>query len=97
MSFIKKLWSQSALTSSIEGVLREVSKGRALEAQKWYHKYRTELASQALKQGIDESDVQRTTFDAVGVETAVSFKEVLARLRQPGGPFAEVDEYLDGK
>lgn len=35
---MKKLWAETALTSAIEGVIREASKGNALEVQRWYFK-----------------------------------------------------------
>ena len=42
---MKNLWAETALTTAIEGVIREASKGNALEVQQWYFNLKKEAYS----------------------------------------------------
>lgn len=91
---IKKLWAETALTSAIEGVLRESSKGNTLEVQRWYFKIKKEAYLQSLKEGIDPSEIERRCQSAMRPDQLRLYQEIVHRLSQSGGPLEEVNEWL---
>ena len=91
---MKNLWAETALTSAIEGVIRESSKGDALEAQRWYFKLKKEAYKQSLKDGVSASEIEDQALSAMKSEQSNLYREIVERLSQSGGPFEEVNEWL---
>ena len=91
---MKKLWAETALTSAIEGVIRESSKGNALEAQRWYFKLKKEAYKQSLKESVPASKIEERALSAMKPDQSELYHEIVKRLSQNGGPFAEVNEWL---
>ena len=91
---MKKLWAETALTSAIEGVIRESSKGNALEVQRWYFKLKKEAYGQSLKDGRPASVIEEHALGAMQPEQSKLYWEVVNRLSQSGGPLEEVNEWL---
>lgn len=91
---IKKLWAESALTSAIEGVIRESSKGNALEVQQWYFKLKKEAYNQSLKEGMPASEIEERALGTMKSERSNLYREIVKRLSQSEGPLEEVNEWL---
>jgi hypothetical protein len=90
----RKLWAESALTSSIEGVLREAAKGNAVEVQKWYFRLKKEAYKQSLKEGISPQVIEARALSKVAPDEAELFIDVVRRLSQPGGVLDEINNWL---
>lgn len=91
---MKKLWAETALTSAIEGVIRESSKGNALEVQRWYFKIKKDAYKQSLKEGIVASAIEERALSAMKSEQSRLYREIVERLSQGGGPLAEINEWM---
>lgn len=91
---MKKLWAETALTSAIEGVIRESSKGNALEAQKWYFKIKKEAYKQSLKEGRPASEIEARAINSMKPDQSNLYHDIVKRLSQNGGPFEEINEWL---
>ena len=91
---LKALWHQSGVTASVDGVLREVRKGNAVEAQKWYFKLKKDSYKQAIEKGITPQQAEAEALATVPRETLSEYLEVVAKLQCPGGIFAEIDDWL---
>lgn len=90
----RKLWAESALTSSIEGVLREAAKGNAAEVQKWYFRLKKEAYRQSLKEGISQDEIEERALGKVTPDEAELFIDVVRRLSQSGGVLDEINIWL---
>ena len=93
---VRSLWAGSALTSAVEGVVREANNGNALEVQRWYFKFRTESKKQALEAGKTEFLIQSQAIAAVPPDQATAFREIVDRLSCAGGPLDEVNKGIEG-
>ncbi len=91
---MKKHWADTALSSAIEGVIRESSKGNALEVQRWYFKLKKEAYKQSLKEGMSASKIEERALIAMEPEQSKLYREIIERLSQNGGPLEEVNEWL---
>ncbi len=91
---IKKLWAETALTSAVEGVIRESSRGNALEVQRWYFKVKKEAYKQSLKEGVDPPEIENRALGEMKEEQSKLYQEIVQRLSQNGGPLEEVNEWL---
>jgi len=91
---MKKLWAETSLTSAIEGVVRESSKGNTLEVQRWYFKIKKEAYKQSLKEGIATSEIEERALSAMKPEQSRLYREVVKRLSKNGGPLEEVNGWL---
>ena len=91
---MKKVWAETALTSAIEGVIRESSKGNALEMQRWYFKIKKEAYKQSLKENATPSAIEERALGAMKSEEVEIYREIVRRLSKNGGPLEEVDEWL---
>lgn len=91
---MKKLWAETALTSAIEGVIREASKGNALEVQRWYFKIKKEAYKQSLKENVTPSSIEERALSAMKPEQSEVYREVIRRLSKDGGPLEEINEWL---
>lgn len=91
---LKALWHQSGVTASVDGILREVRKGNAVEAQKWYFKLKKDCYKQAAAKGISPLQAEEDALATVSRETLAEYFDVVGKLRQPGGIFAEIDDWL---
>jgi len=91
---IKKLWTDTGVTTAIDGVIRQAAKGNALEAQKWYFRLKKDAYRISLRDGISPSEVERRALDSIGPEKSRLFEEIVARLSQPGGTFEEINDWL---
>ncbi len=90
----RKLWAESALTSSIEGVLREAAKGNAVEVQKWYFRLKKEAYKQSIKEGVSPDEIEERALSKVTPEESELFIDVVRRLSQPSGVLDEVNIWL---
>jgi hypothetical protein len=93
-SLMKKVWAESELTSSIEGVLREAGKGNAREVQGWYFKFKKDAYKQSLKENLQPNEVEERALSKVEPAQAQLFLEVVGRLSRPGGVLNEIDVWL---
>ena len=91
---MKKLWAETALTSAIEGVIRESSKGNALEAQQWYFKLKKEAYKQSLKESKSASEIEERALGTMKSDQSKLYHDIVKRLSQNGGPFEEINEWL---
>ena len=91
---LKALWHQSGVTASVDGVLREVRKGNAVEAQKWYFKLKKDSYKQAIEKGITLHQAEEEALATLPSETLDEYLNISGKLRRPGGIFAEIDEWL---
>lgn len=91
---MKKVWAETALTSAIEGVIREASKGNALEVQRWYFKLKKEAYKQSLKEGKSASEIEERALGTMNADQSRLYHEIVDRLSRAGGPFEEVNEWL---
>ena len=92
---MKQLWSVTALTSAIEGVIRECARGNALEVQRWYFKLKKEAYKQSIKEGVSASIIENRALSMVNSEQSELYKGIVERLSQPGGALEEVNEWLE--
>jgi len=91
---MKRLWAESALTSAIEGVIREASKGNALEVQRWYFALKKEAYKQSLKEGVAAAEIEERALSAAKPDQSKMYQEIVQRLSQSGGPLEDVNEWL---
>ncbi len=90
----KKIWAESVLTASIEGVLREAGQGNALEVQKWYFKLKKDAYKQSLRENLPPNVIEDRALSKVDLEKARLFLDVVARLSRPGGVLEEINVWL---
>lgn len=93
-SFIKELWLETAISSAIEGVIRESSKGNKGELTRWYFKVKKEAYKQSIKEGIPASAIEERVLKAMRPEQLSSYQTIVDRFSQEGGPLEEVNEWL---
>jgi len=91
---MKKLWAETALTSAIEGVIREATKGNALEVQRWYFKIKKEAYKQSLKENVTPFAIEERALGSMKSDQVQIYREVVMRLSKDGGPLEEVNEWL---
>jgi hypothetical protein len=91
---LRALWHQTGITTSVEGVLREVRRGNAVEAQKWYFKLKKDSYKQAKEQGVTPQKAEDEALATVPEAILAEYLEVVEKLRRPGGIFAEIDDWL---
>lgn len=91
---VKALWLQTELTSSIDGILREVQQGNAVEAQRWYFKLKKDCIKQAKTKGVSALEIEEAALAAMPFAKQSEYLAVTRTLTEPGGVFAEIDEWL---
>ena len=90
----KGLWNQSGITASVDGVLREVSNGNAVEVQKWYFKLKKQAYKSAQELGITPDAAEERAFATMPLDKLVAYRCTIGKLRLPGCILAEIDEWL---
>lgn len=91
---LKKLWDESGITASVDGVLREAARGNASEVQRWYFKLKKHAYKQSLQDGLSPAEIERRALSSIEPAKARQYSEVVQRLSQPGGVLHEVNEWL---
>jgi len=93
-SIFKSGWNESGIVASVDGVLREASKGNALEVQKWYYKVKKDSNKLAITDGITPKAAEIKALSTISSDKLAAYYEVVGRLSQRGGPLYEVNEWL---
>jgi hypothetical protein len=86
----RQLWRDTALDSAIEGVLREASKGNALEVQRWFNKLKDDCISQSEKTGEQPESIEERAFQRMSPNVTAEYTAIVAKLSQPGQVLEEV-------
>jgi len=92
---LRSLWNVSGITASVDGVLREVGNGNAVEVQKWYFKLKKDSYKQARKLGISPDEAERRALATLEPKKLEAYQDIVRKLRQPGGVLAEIDKWLE--
>lgn len=90
----KRIWALTAITSAIEGVIRESAKGDALEVQRCYFKIKKETYKQSLNGNNTASMLEERALNSMKPEQSELYKQIVGRLSQKGGLLEEVNEWL---
>ena len=93
-SSMKAIWQQTEITTSIEGILREVKLGNATEAQKWYFKLKKDCNKQANEKGKSPKQIEDDALATLPLSEVSEYSKITDKLRQPGGIFAEIDDWM---
>lgn len=91
---VKALWQESELTTSIDGILREVESGNAVEAQRWYFKLKKDCRRQAIAKGTSSDKIEEGALATLPLAKRSKYMTIVRALAEPGGVFAEIDEWL---
>ncbi len=91
---IKARWKEAALVSAFEGVIRESSKGNALEVQTWYFKIKKEAYKQSVKEGVTAEEIENRALNSMAPSQVNIYIDIVARLSKNGGVLAEVNDWL---
>jgi len=91
---IKNMWADAAITSAVEGVIRESSKGNMPELKSWYFTVKKEAYKQSLKDGIAPEVVEKRAMDKMEKRKSKLYQEIISRLSQSGGTLEEINEWL---
>lgn len=91
---IRSVWAETALTSAIEGVVREFNKGNTVEGQRWYFKFKKEAHRQAEKENGTPTAIENRALTKIKPETADAYNDLVTRLSEPGEPLHEINEWL---
>lgn len=65
---MKNLWAETALTTAVEGVIREASKGNALEVQQWYFNLKKEAYKQSIKVGRSAIEIEEKALMSIKID-----------------------------
>ena len=91
---MKNLWAETVLITAIEGVIREASKGNALEVQRWYFNLKKEAYKQSIKDGLSAREIEEKALMSMKLERANLYREIIKRLSSKGGVLEEVNDWL---
>jgi hypothetical protein len=92
---IKKIWNESGIAASVDGVLREAARGNAVEVQKWYFKLKKDAFSQAKQEGVSPKEIEKRALSAIAPEKLAAYLDIVRKLTRPGGVLADIDSWLE--
>jgi len=91
---IKKTWKLTKVISAFRGIVRELSKGNKLEAQRWYFSLKKHAYLYAQEYGGTPLQAEQEAMLLVPHDEQVICWNIISSLTQPGGSFEEIDEWL---
>ena len=88
------MWNQSGVVASVDGVIREVGKGNAVEVQKLYFKLKKDSYKHSLEKGITPYEAEQSALETVEPEKLRAYRNIVQKLTAKGGILAEIDDWL---
>jgi hypothetical protein len=93
-NFISKTWKLTKVISAFRGVVREISKGNKIEAQRWYFSLKKHAYLYAQEYGGTPLQAEQEAILLVPEVEQILYLNIISSLTSSGGCFEKIDKWL---